>query len=246
MKHTPPPLDLPASAVLSIRKTEKLSDGVTAMSGTEGVSHVSVKQMMLQSLMSRWKLILALRSSCNFLCALVISLFHTSGFCVSGVRQRRVKLLTVMAESKNKCCCSVPQCTNSKQKQPYLSFQGFPLNEDQKRKWVITIRREEGSTFVIRRSSTYVCSQHFTAADYVPGSSRPLPLKVGAIPSRFLWNNFHVPPQRLSAFERTAVRLGVDVRVQEQPAVLEDVPNESIHVEEHDYMARPPAGMHLC
>ncbi len=55
MKHTPPPLDLPASAVLSIRKTEKLSDGVTAVSGTEGVSHVSVKQMMLQSLMSRWK-----------------------------------------------------------------------------------------------------------------------------------------------------------------------------------------------
>ncbi len=27
MKHTPPPLVLPASAVLSIRKTEKLSDG---------------------------------------------------------------------------------------------------------------------------------------------------------------------------------------------------------------------------
>ncbi len=43
-KHTPPPLVFPASAVLSIRKTEKLSDGVTALSGTEGVSHVSVKQ----------------------------------------------------------------------------------------------------------------------------------------------------------------------------------------------------------
>ncbi len=41
MKHTPPPLIFPASAVLSIRKTEKLSDGVTAVSGTEGVSHVS-------------------------------------------------------------------------------------------------------------------------------------------------------------------------------------------------------------
>ncbi len=66
MKHTPPPLVLPASAVLSIRKTEKLSDGVTAVSGTESVSHVSVKQMMLQSLMSRWKLILALRSSILF------------------------------------------------------------------------------------------------------------------------------------------------------------------------------------
>ncbi len=60
MKHTPPPLDLPALAVRSIRKTEKLSDGVTVVSGTEGVSHDSVKQIMLQSLMSRWKLILAL------------------------------------------------------------------------------------------------------------------------------------------------------------------------------------------
>ncbi len=36
------------------------------MSGTEGVSHVSVKQRMLQSLMSRWKLVLALRSSILF------------------------------------------------------------------------------------------------------------------------------------------------------------------------------------
>ncbi len=66
MKHTPPLLVLPASGVLSISKTEKLSDGVTAVSGTEGVSHVSVKQRMLQSLMSRWKLILALRSSILF------------------------------------------------------------------------------------------------------------------------------------------------------------------------------------
>ncbi len=66
MKHTPPPLVFPASAVLSIRKTEKLSDGVTAVSGTVGVSHVSVKQKMLQSLMSCWKLILALRSSILF------------------------------------------------------------------------------------------------------------------------------------------------------------------------------------
>ncbi len=66
MKHTAPPLVLPGSAVLSIRKTEKLSDGITAVSGTEGVSHVSVKQRMLQSLMSRWKLILALRLSILF------------------------------------------------------------------------------------------------------------------------------------------------------------------------------------
>ncbi len=66
MKHTPPPLVLLASAVLSIRKTEKLSDRVTAVSGTEVVSHVLVNQRMLQSLMSRWKLILALKSSILF------------------------------------------------------------------------------------------------------------------------------------------------------------------------------------
>ncbi len=66
MKPTPPPLVFTASAVLSIHKTEKLSDGITAVSRTEGVSHVSIKQRMLQSLMSRWKLILALRSSILF------------------------------------------------------------------------------------------------------------------------------------------------------------------------------------
>ncbi len=55
MKPTPPPLVLPSSVVLSIRKTEKLTDSVTAVSGTEVVSHVSVKQRMLQSLMSHWK-----------------------------------------------------------------------------------------------------------------------------------------------------------------------------------------------
>ncbi len=66
MKHTPPPLILLALAVLSIRKTEHLSDSVTAVSGTKAVSHVSVKQRMLQSLMSRWKLILALRLSILF------------------------------------------------------------------------------------------------------------------------------------------------------------------------------------
>ncbi len=51
MKHTSPPLVLPASAVLSIRKIEKLSGGVTSVPGTEVVSHVSDKQKMLRSLM---------------------------------------------------------------------------------------------------------------------------------------------------------------------------------------------------
>ena len=39
------------------------SAGVTAWSGTRWVSHVSDKQWMVQSLMSRWNFILALKSS---------------------------------------------------------------------------------------------------------------------------------------------------------------------------------------
>ncbi len=65
MKHTPPPLDLPASAVLSIRKTEKLSDGVQQCLEPRAWAMFQ-STMMLQSLMSRWKLILALRSSILF------------------------------------------------------------------------------------------------------------------------------------------------------------------------------------
>ncbi len=52
MKHTPPPLVFLASAVLSICKTEKLSDGVTVLSGNVGVSHVSVKQILVSSILN--------------------------------------------------------------------------------------------------------------------------------------------------------------------------------------------------
>lgn len=151
----------------------------------------------------------------------------------------RVNLLPVkiMAESKSKSFCSVPQCSNSKQKQPYLCFHDFPSNKEQREKWVIAIRREEGPFFVIRRGSTYVCSQHFTAADYIEGRSR---LKVGVVPSRFKWNDLHVTSQSLSASEGCRVRLGVEARAQEPPVVLED------SLRDHDYVARASAGKHVC
>ncbi len=95
MKHTPPPLVFPASAVLSIRKTEKLSDSITAVSGTEVVSHVSDKQRMLQSLMSHWKLILALSSSILFSRELDISEQNTVFLSSPGVIQVAFVLLGV-------------------------------------------------------------------------------------------------------------------------------------------------------
>ncbi|XP_022526521.1 THAP domain-containing protein 2-like [Astyanax mexicanus] len=129
-----------------------------------------------------------------------------------------------MAESKNKSFCSVPRCSNSKQKQPYLSFHSFPADNEQKKKWVRAIRRDEGTNFVIRRGSTFVCSLHFTAADYREGSSR---LKAGAVPTRFQWNKFNVPPKSPSA---------------PCPPESEAVENLSICANDHDYAARPPAG----
>ncbi|XP_056311183.1 uncharacterized protein LOC130222679 [Danio aesculapii] len=123
------------------------------------------------------------------------------------------------AQSRSKAFCCVPKCSNSKQKQPYLSFHEFPTNDHQRQKWVHAIRRDEGPTFAIRRASTLVCSQHFTAADFMQGSCR---LKAGVIQSRFQWNNFHVPPQKQSAFESNK--------------------DSEVIVKDHDYAAHPPPG----
>lgn len=64
--ETNPTLIWPASAVLSIQRTEKLSNCVTATSGTEGIGHISDRQRILQSRMSCWNLILALKLSILF------------------------------------------------------------------------------------------------------------------------------------------------------------------------------------
>jgi len=63
MKQTPPPLDLPDSSTLSAWKTEKDSVGQMTRSGTSGVSHISIRQKILQSLMPNWSRILTLISS---------------------------------------------------------------------------------------------------------------------------------------------------------------------------------------
>ncbi|XP_041644159.1 uncharacterized protein LOC121510256 [Cheilinus undulatus] len=97
-----------------------------------------------------------------------------------------------MAETRSKCHCSVPLCTSNKQKQPYLSFHGFPRDEEERRKWVQAIRREEGPDFKILRGSTFVCSRHFAEEDYSPVSivGDRKRLKAGVVPWCFQWNNW--------------------------------------------------------
>ncbi|XP_051749270.1 uncharacterized protein LOC127512421 [Ctenopharyngodon idella] len=163
---------------------------------------------------------------------------NTIRLVASGNDRRCVILFPVktMVKSRSKSFCCVPQCSNSKQKQPYLSFHDFPSNAHQRKKWVCAIRRDEGPTFVIRRASTLVCSQHFTTADYIQGSCR---LKVGVVRvGRFQWNNFYVPPQKQSAYERSSARQGVDVRA---PKTM-DVPTSlEVSIKDHDYAAHTPS-----
>lgn len=116
-----------------------------------------------------------------------------------------------MAASSRRCYCSVPRCSTSKQRQPYLSFHDFPKDEHLRNAWVRLIRRDEGPLFNISRGSTFVCSLHFDKDSiYVSKSGRKL-LKTGTTPSRFSWNNWgETPLPRQSVFDRVNARLGVE------------------------------------
>ncbi|XP_034537484.1 uncharacterized protein LOC117811358 [Notolabrus celidotus] len=99
-----------------------------------------------------------------------------------------------MAQATSKCHCSVPLCTSSKRKQPYLSFHGFPRDTIEQKKWIQAIRREESNDFKILRGSTFVCSRHFNESDYsetsLEGARKRL--KFRKVPSCFQWNNWGV------------------------------------------------------
>lgn len=157
-----------------------------------------------------------------------------------------------MAESTRRCYCSVPACSNSKQRHPYLSFHDFPKDKDLRRSWVRLIRRDEGPFFNIVRGSTYVCSLHFESSDvYITKSGRKR-LKTGALPRRFAWNNWGKDQtSRKSAFDRARARLGVDVRAEraateanQVSAVDED--DELAPPSDHNYSAcSHPSGMYV-
>jgi len=58
------------------------------------------------------------------------------------------------------------------------------------KQWIAKIRRDPGSTFTVSEY-TKICSQHFTADDFVtlpvPGYSPVRPRLKAAVPSVFLW-----------------------------------------------------------
>ncbi|XP_048111690.1 THAP domain-containing protein 6 isoform X2 [Alosa alosa] len=169
-----------------------------------------------------------------------------------------------MAETKARCHCSVPLCTSNKQRQPYLSFHGFPTELSLRKKWIKAVRRDEGPNFKIKQGSTFVCSRHFSESDYTNATGgirlalaneanftnrvRIKRLKIGSVPSRFQWNNWGLP-RRESAYKRASTRLGHDVCPAlplEHPLPCEEEAMEevaaSVVMKEHDYGSAPKPG----
>uniref|UniRef100_A0A3Q0S1D2 THAP domain-containing protein 1 n=1 Tax=Amphilophus citrinellus TaxID=61819 RepID=A0A3Q0S1D2_AMPCI len=147
---------------------------------------------------------------------------------------------------KIKCYCSVPFCSNSKRKQPQLSFHDFPKDKHVRVKWITAIRREESAKFTVQRGSTYVCSQHFRPEElYVrPGGSRVRLMK-GSVPSRFVWNNFGSRREtRQTPDERASTRPGSDIEAAMGERGVQEIEamrwEPAANVMEHDY-SRPPA-----
>uniref|UniRef100_A0AAY5KM59 THAP domain-containing protein 1 n=1 Tax=Esox lucius TaxID=8010 RepID=A0AAY5KM59_ESOLU len=89
-----------------------------------------------------------------------------------------------------RCYCSVPFCSNNKQKFPYLSFHDFPVDGKIRARWVRAIRRDEGPSFRILHGSTFVCSQHFPSEDRCTSASGRIRIKQGSVLSRFHWNDW--------------------------------------------------------
>ncbi|CAK6964416.1 THAP domain-containing protein 1-like [Scomber scombrus] len=148
------------------------------------------------------------------------------------------------------CYCSVPGCSNNKKNFPHLSFHDFPADAGLSACWVRAIRRDEGPTFSILRGSTYICSQHFTPEEkYVSVSGRSK-LKKGAVPSRFLWNDWgkgRGSQARESPYQRARKRLAeADDSVMPVPeSSTEDVPHPDPVLTDHDYTCRPSPGQYL-
>uniref|UniRef100_A0A3Q3GVP5 THAP domain-containing protein 1 n=1 Tax=Labrus bergylta TaxID=56723 RepID=A0A3Q3GVP5_9LABR len=95
-----------------------------------------------------------------------------------------------MAQSRRKCHCSVPYCSNNKQMHPFLSFHNFPSEDGLRARWVTPIRRDECAMFRILCGSTCVCSLHFDNEEIYSSQKGLRRLKWGVAPSRFVWNDW--------------------------------------------------------
>ncbi|ROJ64727.1 THAP domain-containing protein 2 [Anabarilius grahami] len=130
------------------------------------------------------------------------------------------------SSSTDHCC--VPLCVASSKFNSVLSFHTFPVDEETRRKWIHSIRREQFNI----TSHTRVCSRHFISDDLIEPSTpkgRRL-LRKGAVPTLFQWNGYSVAEPR---------HTGVWQRREDYTPVDEDpVPMDAQHLE-LDYCSVP-------
>lgn len=87
------------------------------------------------------------------------------------------------------CHCCVPQCSTRGYRDSdgaKVSFYSFPSDKDLKKKWIHAIRRDEGTSFQVTKT-TVVCSRHFREDDVKKTLAGKHVLKAGIIPSVFAW-----------------------------------------------------------
>ncbi|XP_007254877.4 chromosome alignment-maintaining phosphoprotein 1 [Astyanax mexicanus] len=84
--------------------------------------------------------------------------------------------------------CCVPLCGTTSRFNTELSFHSFPSDEELRKNWLVSVRREN---FPLK-SNARVCSRHFNPEDITDrkesGGRRRL--KKGAVPVLFPWNNY--------------------------------------------------------
>ncbi|KAJ8278183.1 hypothetical protein GJAV_G00084820 [Gymnothorax javanicus] len=140
-----------------------------------------------------------------------------------------------MAQCRGSQACSVPYCSNSKKKQPYLSFHSFPTDEELRRRWILAIRRNEGAGFTIRKGCTFVCAMHFEDGDIATHKeSGRKHLTNQAVPTRFMWNNWGRRKIKETAILKKSVSDGVEIS--------EGKRGPGAALWDHDYSWCPPAG----
>ncbi|XP_078585178.1 uncharacterized protein LOC144867211 [Branchiostoma floridae x Branchiostoma japonicum] len=84
--------------------------------------------------------------------------------------------------------CCVPSCVSDSRYDigKKLTFHRIPHDKQQRREWIVKIRRDVGKNFKIS-SATRVCSEHFHEKDFLRTLSGLTRLRPGVIPSVFQW-----------------------------------------------------------
>jgi len=100
----------------------------------------------------------------NFILAAYVRNGATAKYCLGDWSAGQIKCCAMPADDH----CCVPDCNNRWNRNPELSFHTFPKNKEQKRRWILAIKRDEGPAFKVT-NSTVVCSAHFLPSDYAVG-----------------------------------------------------------------------------